>query len=99
MDNGLVGLEGVMHLYFRMLRRAARFGVQRELWRTPLEFRSELLKTFQGRETAVERVTLAFVAARYGYRFPSAAELRNLEGDVQRLENPEPPAPPEQTGK
>ena len=96
-DEGSSGREGVLHLYFRMLRRAARFGVLREHWRTPLEFRSELLKTFQGREASVERITLAFVSARYGDRFPSVAELRNLEDAVQLLENPEPPAPSEQT--
>ena len=79
------GLMGVFRLYFRMLQWAARSGVSRQPWRTPLEFQSDLEEAFGAHNGAIARITRAFVAARYGRRTPPAEEIHRLESDLQQL--------------
>lgn len=75
----------VSDTYGRMLRLLARHGFARQAHETPGEFLAGLRDQPVAVRGPVERVTTAFCTTRYGGRALSAAELVELDTELERL--------------
>ncbi len=70
------GVRLAYALYLHLLELARGRGVERQPWQTPLEFQPVLGEHFPA--PAVDRITQAFVKARYGVLGPDPSEIEQL---------------------
>ncbi len=66
--NSLSPREQVRYFYLSTVKRASRRGVKRRQSKTPLEYARELKKSWPEAEDDVDRLTNAFIKARYSRR-------------------------------
>lgn len=84
-DAAAISAQFASDNYGRMLRLLARHGFARRAHETPGEFLAGLRDQPVAVRGPAERVTTAFCTTRYGGRALSAAELAELDTDLERL--------------
>ena len=80
------GITLMYVLYTNLLALARSRGIERQGWETPFELQPALASIFPA--DSVERISSAFVRARYGAQAPSPEEVAQLRVDWDRVRTP-----------